>query len=395
MRVRSPLFLRTWTALRARRQRRGRAGVEDLSANAAAERQVAAFRALHDVTRAAHASLDLQHTLDAVARGVTLASGFSVAAVNMVQPDGNYRVVAVEGTPEVKAELLGVVETAEQWRALLRGSRDWGPLRFLHHDDALSVGDSVYSWIPAIDVPTDPTMWHPLDSLFAPLTGPDGTLLGALSVDLPVSGRLPDEHQQEMLALFADHAAIAIEHARSHAALQSSQEQLRHAATHDPLTGLQNRSVLTEQAPALARQSDGEIAVLVIDLDGFKQVNDTVGHQAGDELLRVLAQRMRGCIRPGDLLARTGGDEFVVVLAAPRLDQRVQHLVRDLAETLRQPTRDQSGVDLQVGATIGVSVSRTPADFDELLLAADRDMYRNKKNRDTDTGREEPLTRSA
>jgi diguanylate cyclase (GGDEF)-like protein len=246
-----------------------------------------------------------------------------------------------------------------------------------------------------MDAPTDPTMWHPHDALFAPLTSPDGTLLGALSVDLPVSGRLPDEQQKEMLALFADHAAIAIEHARSHASLQHSRDQLRHAATHDPLTGLQNRSVLTEQAPALAQRADGEIAVLVIDLDGFKHVNDTAGHQAGDELLCVLAQRMRSCIRPGDLLARTGGDEFVVVLAAPRLDHRVRHLVHDLADALQQPTRDHAGTDLRVSASIGVSVSSTPADFDEILCAADRDMYRNKKNREIDVDRPTPLTRSA
>lgn len=362
---------------------------------AAAQRQLSAFRALHAVTRTAHASLDLERTLDAVARGVAATSGFVVAAVNLVQPDGDYRVVAVEGTPEIKAELLGAVETADHWRAMLRESRDWGPLRFIHHDDPAVIDGLVFMWVPKAEAPSDPAMWHPLDALFAPLTGSDGALLGVLSVDLPVDGRLPDEHQREMLALFAEHAAIAIEHARSHAALQHSREQLRYAATHDPLTGLHNRSVLTDQAPRLAQQAGVEVAVLVVDLDGFKLLNDTAGHQAGDELLRVLAERMRACVRPGDLLARTGGDEFVIVLAAPRLDHRVPQLVRDLGEALTRPVRGQSGTGLQVGASIGVAVATAPAPFEDLLWAADNDMYRNKRTRSANLDRAPELERSA
>ena len=149
-------------------------------------------------------------------------------------------------------------------------------------------------------------------------------------------------------------------------------------ATHDPLTGLNNRTVLTSRAQAIAQTPDSHLAVLVLDLDGLKELNDSKGHQAGDELLSVLAQRMLGCVRSTDVLARIGGDEFVVVLAGDDAASAVVDLVLRLNTALAQPIRGNTGVH-HVEASIGTATAATPTDFEQLLAAADADMYRDKR----------------
>ncbi len=337
----------------------------------------ASFRALAEVARSVHASLDLTDTLATIAREVTVASGFAVAAVNLVRPDGSFEVVAVEGGPEIQAALLGTTGTAQQWQALLSQTRPWGELLFIHHDDVIARDDSLPSWRPDLAVSDDPGMWHPDDSLLAPLTSGTGELLGLLSVDLPHNGRLPDSQQREMLTLFAHHASIAVQHALIHQELQARRDELHHVATHDHLTGLSNRLVLRDQAPARAAAPGNRIAVLVIDLDHFKQFNDEAGHLVGDELLAELAHRMQDCVRDDDLLARTGGDEFVVVLRGPG-ELPVHEVVARLAEAIGAPVQVGDRI-CRVGVSIGVAQADTPTDFDRLLAAADADMYRRKQ----------------
>ena len=346
--------------------------------------QVAAFRALQAVTRRVHASLDLNATLAAVASGVIEASGFGVVVVNLARDDGDFEVVAVEGDPGARALLLGTTAPASRWQTIMAVAQRWGQLRFVHHADEVGWDDSMYSWIPDIDASPDPDRWHPLDALFAPLTAVSGELLGVLSVDMPADGRVPGPHQLEMLSLFADHATIAIQHARLHAELQASRDDLAYAATHDPLTGLNNRTVLSTQALRLARTPDSHLAVLVLDLDDFKSLNDSKGHRAGDDLLGVLAQRMRGCVRSSDVLARIGGDEFVVVLAGDDAAPAVADLAMRLDAALNQPIRGSTG-DHQVSASMGTASASTPTDFEQLLAAADADMYRDKRQRKTAT----------
>ena len=353
---------------------------QDSRAARAALAQVAAFRSLHAVTRRVHASLDLTATLGAVASGVIEACGFGVAAVNLARPDGDFEVVAVKGDAGAQDALLGTTAPAAQWQTVMAVAQRWGQLRFVHHADDAGWDDSMYTWTPDIETSEDPNRWHPLDALFAPLTTVSGELLGVLSVDLPVDGRLPGPHQLEMLSLFADHATIAIEHARLHAELQVSRDNLAYAATHDPLTGLNNRTVLSGRAQALARTPGSHLAVLVLDLDDFKALNDSKGHRAGDDLLGVLAQRMKGCVRSTDVLARIGGDEFVVVLAGDDAAPAVAELAIRLDAALNQPIRGSTG-DHQVSASMGTATAPTPTDFEHLLAAADADMYRDKRRR--------------
>jgi len=158
-------------------------------------------------------------------------------------------------------------------------------------------------------------------------------------------------------------------------------EELRHLATHDALTGLPNRSLIYDRvghALARARRRDGVIAVLFVDLDGFKDVNDTYGHPAGDELLCEIARRMTGTIRTSETVGRLGGDEFVVVLEGESLDAGVEVVAERIRAALAQPVRlDGAGVEVTVGASIGVAVGAHGSE--ELLREADIAVYEAKR----------------
>ncbi|WP_435841931.1 putative bifunctional diguanylate cyclase/phosphodiesterase [Streptomyces fragilis] len=164
------------------------------------------------------------------------------------------------------------------------------------------------------------------------------------------------------------------------------QAQLQHNAEHDPLTDLPNRALFTRrvgQALAGRRTSDQGTAVLFIDLDGFKAVNDTIGHQAGDELLVQAARRLQEAVRQGDTAARLGGDEFAALIVGDGVSDRAareRHIV-ELADRLRlrlsQPY-DIEGNDVRVAASIGVAFAEPGIGAGELLRNADLAMYRAK-----------------
>ncbi len=165
------------------------------------------------------------------------------------------------------------------------------------------------------------------------------------------------------------------------------QAQLQHNAEHDPLTDLPNRALFTRrvrQALGGRRSSDPGTAVLFIDLDGFKGVNDRLGHQAGDELLVQAARRLHDSVRAGDTAARLGGDEFAALIlgdgGSDRTARRNQvHEIADrLRLTLSRPYRLDGGQEARVAASIGVAFAEPGVDAGDLLRNADLAMYRAK-----------------
>jgi diguanylate cyclase (GGDEF)-like protein len=155
--------------------------------------------------------------------------------------------------------------------------------------------------------------------------------------------------------------------------------KLVYQAFHDSLTGLANRALFRDRAEhALARSARGErVAVVLLDLDDFKGVNDTLGHGEGDRLLELVAERLRKATRGCDTIARIGGDEFAVLLeGVPTLDDAMQAVDR-ITEALRPPLALQ-GREVTVSASIGVSYARGDENVDELLRNADVAMYRAK-----------------
>lgn len=343
---------------------------------AGADTQLQALRALHAVTKRVHASLDLTQTLDAVACGVVEVAGFGLACVNLAESNGDYTAVAVAGSDELRRELLGYRGSAATWAELFRRSERWGNLYFVDH--RTGVPEDLYTWVPDIEVTDDPAMWHPMDCLFAPLMAPSGEWVGVLSVDLPEGLRKPGAEQLEILALFAEHAAIAIQHARLHSELERSRAEAHYAATHDCLTGLANRTLLKTRADAIERQPGRQVAVLVVDLDGFKKINDAAGHEAGDEVLRVIAGRLRHRLPGHEVIARTGGDEFVAVVTGTGLAATIGDTAERLRAAIAEPVRGATGLH-RVGASVGWAIGETGDDIEALAARADHAMYRQKR----------------
>jgi diguanylate cyclase (GGDEF)-like protein/PAS domain S-box-containing protein len=160
------------------------------------------------------------------------------------------------------------------------------------------------------------------------------------------------------------------------------EEQERFLAYHDSLTGLPNRRLLDDrlrQAVNLAQRRDARVAVMLIDLDDFKRVNDQLGHRAGDAVLREVAHRLAGCVRKADTLARQGGDEFVVVI--PDLGQEADcQVVAEKILRVLEPAFSTDGSEFRIGASIGISIYPGDAgDGDALLRNADAAMYRAKQ----------------
>jgi len=175
---------------------------------------------------------------------------------------------------------------------------------------------------------------------------------------------------RKLFETFAGHAGVLLEN-------DQVKEQLRHQAYHDALTGLPNRSLFTERvAQALTAKSE-RFAVLFVDLDDFKTINDTFGHSAGDELLVGVAERVRACVRPEDVAARLGGDEFGILLELPA-DDAPERVALRLVAALQTPFVI-AGRDVYVHASIGIASRLTEArTADEVLSNADLAMYNAK-----------------
>ena len=176
------------------------------------------------------------------------------------------------------------------------------------------------------------------------------------------------------LSGMADHAATAVENA-------SLLERMRHEALHDMLTGLPNRALVEDravQALALAARSGRSVGLLFVDLDRFKTVDDTLGHAAGDELIRQVALRMRACARAADTLARVGGDEFVVVLPEIRGVDEVVPIAERMIHEVAKPFV-VAGDELCISCSVGIAIS--PVDgttYADLLVRGDAAMYTAK-----------------
>jgi diguanylate cyclase len=163
--------------------------------------------------------------------------------------------------------------------------------------------------------------------------------------------------------------------------LEDQIEHNKYLALHDELTGLPNRRLFQDRLKSAlerARRTGSQTALLLLDLDHFKQVNDTVGHHVGDELLRHVGGLFAGRVRRSDTVARTGGDEFAVILEEPVNRAHAIHVSRSLIELLENPL-ELEGHTVQVGASVGIAVfPEDAADAESLCIAADRRMYAGK-----------------
>ncbi|HWT72775.1 MAG TPA: EAL domain-containing protein [Oxalicibacterium sp.] len=186
----------------------------------------------------------------------------------------------------------------------------------------------------------------------------------------------------KMVAYMAEHEFEVFVAGRDISAQQATEDRLLHMATHDELTGLPNRSLLTDRlrmAIAQSRRTNIGFAVVALDLDGFKKVNDALGHSVGDALLRVAGHRLKQVLRDVDTLARVGGDEFVAVLPGAVDEVEIQHVARRMISAIQLPFEIE-GHSLYVSTSIGVAIYPTHGDTDVRMLAhADTAMFRAKE----------------
>jgi diguanylate cyclase (GGDEF)-like protein/PAS domain S-box-containing protein len=208
-----------------------------------------------------------------------------------------------------------------------------------------------------------------------PILSSNGALIGTFAV-YAKEPRTPTPAEARLIGIATHTAGIAIERKRA-------EDRIQFLATHDALTGLPNRALLEDrlsQAILHAKRDGRWVTVLFADIDNFKFVNDSLGHNAGDELLKTIAKRMHDCIRATDTVVRLGGDEFVIVLSdQPTNGEAVSQTVRKLQEAVSAPIRLE-GHDVTITASLGIAnYPEDGGDVDALLGNADAAMYRAKE----------------
>ena len=188
-----------------------------------------------------------------------------------------------------------------------------------------------------------------------PIVASDGCeVLGTLDVFV-AEPRLPDDEHRQVFLLLAQLASIAIER-------KAFEERLAHQSMHDPLTGLPNRLLFLDrlgQAIARCQRTKSSVGVAFLDLDRFKNINDSLGHDAGDELLVAVARKLESVIRPGDTVARFGGDEFTVLcedLPPDSAREQAVEIAERLLTTVIRPMVVR-GTEMFVGASVGIALA--------------------------------------
>jgi len=206
----------------------------------------------------------------------------------------------------------------------------------------------------------------------------EGELLGVLNTYV-APGHVSNENEKKFLKTVVDTLAVVIER-------KQTEEKLQQLAHNDTLTGLPNRALFRdrlEQGLALAQRHQQELAVLFLDLDHFKEINDTLGHDMGDVLLMETANRLLACVRKTDTVARIGGDEFTVLLTETKTSESPELVAKNILKALLEPF-ELNGTLRNVGCSIGIA--RYPehgTDSETLLKNADAAMYHAKRKRNT------------
>ncbi|MDQ3914419.1 MAG: EAL domain-containing protein [Actinomycetota bacterium] len=218
------------------------------------------------------------------------------------------------------------------------------------------------------------------DGIVGPVFGRDGMIGTFLVLNRRGDVSTFDAEDLRLFETLAQHLGTSLEKGRleeSLAEVNEIQKDLEHRASHDALTGLPNRSLFQLRLQEAISSGD-RFAVLGIDLDGFKAVNDSLGHDAGDRLLITVGERLEACLRPEDTVARLGGDEFAVLLAGTKSDDDAPTVAQRIVDDLMRPIH-LGGREAFVGASVGIAVSTSDAgDAEVLMNQADAAMYSAK-----------------
>ena len=219
----------------------------------------------------------------------------------------------------------------------------------------------------------------------AAITTDDGHAVGSVCVADTSGPRQLDDRKRDALRVLARQTASHLKLRRQTVELSRANEQLRELAINDQLTGLANRTFFGEVLElALRQRRHGHPGLLFCDMNGFKQVNDRLGHHAGDELLKITADRLTRSVRDGDVVARLGGDEFVVVCPGVEAVAELDEISARLTAVVAQPVQI-AGFEMLPSVSIGIALADERDTSSTLLARADHAMYANKPRADART----------
>jgi diguanylate cyclase (GGDEF)-like protein len=304
-----------------------------------------------------------EESFDRVARMSAAALRSPVAIVSLVDEDRHI----------VKSS-VGLTGRSKVWRKI--------PIALQHSRQVVSTGRPIFagnsaeSMAHAVDRQTDGVAYA-----VVPVATPDGHVIGTICV----ADTAPHEWTHTEISCLTDIAAVLaseLELRTDISLRRQTQEHLLYSTLHDALTGLPNRSLFTERLRhamrRAARHPDDLFAVLFLDLDRFKEVNDNLGHFAGDELLRAVARRLEACIRPEDTVARLSGDEFAILLESITETSDAGRVAQRIEEALSFPI-NLAGAEITTSASMGIVTSTMSHDQPEQVIrSADMAMYRAK-----------------
>lgn len=322
------------------------------------EEHHAEFRALHKDGSWAHLDMTAVNLLDDAAVG-----GIVITTRNTTQSHRNQELLA--GQAHILETVAGGASLEETFRELDRTIHELLPgakvLLLISDGDRLVPRSST-----KLDLSLPTVLTH---EVLDPQTG---RVQAVLAVE-PQGQRALGEQEDRVLEMAARLVSITIER-------HESEQRLIHQGLHDQLTGLANRTLLLDRlahAVTRAEHGDQQVAVLLIDLDRFKVVNDGLGHGAGDQLLTHFSERLRRLVRPDDTVARFGGDEFVVVSEHGNGPAVVLSIAERLQRTMAEPFNLPDGTDVFLTVSMGMAIG-DGADAPTLLRNADAAMYRAK-----------------
>ena len=332
---------------------------ERKEAEKALQENAGKLRSLHALSQAVLADPDLDEMMELAVKKVRVLLSASTALLVLVEADGTLRYRAAEGAHAHLFEGRPLQPGGLQERLIRSGQP-------LLSSDPLKEGWAA----PEITSQMD------LHCLAASPVVLRGEVLGCLTVLQGRGGRHFTQDDLALLVLFADYVSVALEHARLY-------EHLRDRADHDFLTNLYNHRVLMENLDreiARAKRTGVSLSILMMDIDGFKAVNDTHGHLAGDAVLRELARRLRSGARDSDVVGRYGGDEFLIILSetdeagALTTARRMHDIVSGSPYLL--PGGGEALVQVSIGAAV---YPRDAEDREGLISAADVALYAVKR----------------